>query len=150
MNTLNIPQAVYDMLQRSFSRVERSDCGRIFVHLCSCTIEIDFSGEDNQDIQMQLRFPKLSSKKLVRFAYDACLVLNPSSLSKLVVVNDGTDEFLIAFLNDSFYSNDDASDFVCEGLNILQATYMQVDEFMSEYFGLNSDNEIEIESIIRD
>jgi hypothetical protein len=151
MKTQNIQQAVYDVIQRSFTKVEKDDCGRLFVTLCDCEIQIEFLGENNQEIQMQMFFPTLTSKRLVQFAYDACLALNPSSLSKLLVVPVfNKKEAITAILKYTCYSEEDATDFLCEGLNIMKATRMQVFEFMDEYFSLDAEKENEIEAIISD
>lgn len=151
MKTQNIQQTVYDVLQRSFTKIEKADCGRLFVTLCDCEIQIEFLGENSQDIQMQLFFPELTSKKLVQFAYDVCLALNPTSISKLLVVPvSDKEEALTAILTYTSYSEGDATDFICEGLNIMQVTRMQVFEFMKEYFSLDDEKENEIDAIISD
>ena len=152
MKTQNIPQAVYDILLSSNMRVKRDDCSEIFFDLYDCNIKIQFLGENNQDIQMQLCFPTLTSKRLVQFAYDACIALNQSSRPRLSVVSESDKkQHLMAVVNYTCSSEEDATNWLCgEGLNILKATRMQVFDFMMEYFSLDAENENEIEAIISD
>lgn len=131
MKTQNIPQVIYDLLLLSKMEVRKGDCGRLFLKIDDYEIHIVFSGENNQNISLLFCFPSLSSEALVEFAYNACLVVNPSlylAKIKVLPISD-TEEALFAVVDYTCFTNQDAVDFITEGLNAIICAKMMVSEF---------------------
>ncbi len=138
MKTQNIPQVIYDLLLLSKMEVRcgrtskcKGDCGRLFLKIDDYEIHIVFSGENNQNISLLFCFPALSSDALVEFAYNACLIINPSlylAKIKVLPISD-TEEALFAVVDYTCFTNQDAVDFITEGLNAIICAKMMVSEF---------------------